>query len=88
MIPVMAPRIIKPIGRAVGGRIYSDACATGEGMAAVELLPRQVSEFTVLPKGTAGRLLQGSVAETNEIPGLDAFAIVAAAVALGEQLRG
>ena len=57
-------------------------------MAAVALLPRQEIEFSVLFKGAAEKVLEDSLLETNEIFCLEMFAMVAAVVALGEQLRG
>ena len=37
MLLKMAPRILKPMGRAADVRIYSDACTTDEGRAAFHL---------------------------------------------------
>ena len=37
LVPVIAPRVIKPVCRTVGVRIYSGACTTGGGIAAVAL---------------------------------------------------
>ena len=50
---VATPGRIRPIGRAVGVRIFSDVCATGGGEPAVALFSRQLREFTVSPKGAA-----------------------------------
>ena len=83
--PVLAPRSKQPIGGAVDVRIYSDACATGGGMAAGALSPIQGTEFTVLLEGTA-KALADSLMETNGIFGLEISAIVPALVAPGEQL--
>ena len=43
LLPLAATRIIRPIGRAVDVRTYSDACTTGGGLPAVALLPRTVA---------------------------------------------
>ena len=69
-------------------RIYSDARTTGGGMAAVALLPKQGTEFTAPLTGAAEKVLTDSAVETNEIFGLEMLAMVAAAVALGDRLRG
>ena len=84
----MASGILKPSGSAVGVRIYSNDCAAGGGVPAVALFSRQGTELMVLPNGAAGQVLAGSPMGTNEIFGLEAFAKVAAVVALGEQLGG
>ena len=57
-------------------------------MAAVALLPGRGAEFTVLLKGAAGKVKTDSLVETNEIFGLETFAMVAAVAAWGEQPRG
>ena len=36
-LPNIGPRAIKPVGRTVDARMYSDACTSGAGMAAVVL---------------------------------------------------
>ena len=86
-MPDMAPRLIRPIGHLVDVRIYSDACTTGGGLAAVALFSgdRQV---TVLLTGAADKKLLRSLEATNEIYGLEMFAMVSAIVTLGDQLRG
>ena len=91
LLPVLAPRIIKLMGRAVVVRICSDACTMGRGMAAVASFSGQVAEFTVLLKGAAGEVLADTVVETNEIIGSETFAVAAAVLALGGEnyfLRG
>ena len=50
---VATPGRIRPIGRAVDVRIFSDVCATGGGEPAVALFSGQLREFTVSPKGAA-----------------------------------
>ena len=88
LLPAMSPRIVKPVGSEADVRIYSDACTTGGGMAAIALFSRPAGEFMVQLKGKAEDLLISSLAETNEIFGLELFAMVSAVMALGEQLRG
>ena len=77
----MAPRIIWPIGRAVGAGIHSDACSAGGGLTAAALFSGQMSEFAGLLEGAAGQLLLGSVKDTDEISALEMFAMVAAVAA-------
>ena len=61
LLPNLAPRIIKPIGRAVGGTIYSDACATEGGVAAVTLFSIGENGLTVFLGGNAEPLpLEGT----------------------------
>ena len=52
-LPNMAPEIIKPLGRAVVVGIYSDACATEGGAAAVALFARGEDGFAALLMGNA-----------------------------------
>ena len=87
LLPDMAPRLIKPIGSLVDVRIYSDACTTGGGMAAVALFSG-TKEVTVLMTGVADKKLLRSLETTNEIFGLEMFAMVSAVITLGDQLRG
>ena len=87
LLPDMAPRMIRPIGHLVDVRIYSDACTTGGGLAAVALFSGN-EEVTVLLTGTADKKLLKSLETTNEIYGLEMFAMVSAVITLGEQLRG
>ena len=68
--PVMAPRIIRPIGRAVVVRSYTYPGTTGGGIAAVASSSRQQVEFTVLLNGVAGRFLLESSGDINDIFGL------------------
>ena len=65
LLPAMAPRIAKPISCAVDVRIYSDACTTEGGMAAIALLPRPPGEFMVQLKRKAEDLLRASLVEAN-----------------------
>ena len=88
LLPATAPRIAKPINWTVGVGIYSDACTTEGGMAAIALFPRPPGEFMAQLKGKDENLLIESLAETNEILGLELFAMVSAVIALGELLRG
>ena len=83
-----APRMVKPIGRTVDVRIYSDACATRGGMAAVAFFSRRHEIFAVLIKGAAEHMLLESLKETNGIFGLEMFATVAAIATFGDQLKG
>ena len=87
LLPVMSPRIVKPVGCTADVRIYSDACTTGGGMAAIALFSRPTGEFMVQLKGKAEDLLLKSLKETNEIFGLELFAMVSAVMALGGQLK-
>ena len=66
LLPVSAARLIRPVGRTVDVRIYSDACTTGGEMAAVALPCRQGGEFTVLLEEAAGQLLLESLEGANE----------------------
>lgn len=77
ILPHRAPRKRKPIGRAVDARFYSDACAMDGGLAAVAFFSNRGDEFLALPKWASEREL---IEETNEIVGLEMFAMVAAAV--------
>ena len=79
---------MKPTGRAVDVRIYSDARTTGGGVAAVALLPGQGAEFRAPPKSAARKASTDSLVETNETFGFETFAMVAAVAAWGEQSRG
>ena len=54
LLPVAATRTIRPIGRAVDVRIYSDACTTGGGLAAVALPPRTVARVCSFAEGRGG----------------------------------
>ena len=87
-LPASGPRVIKPRGRAVDVRSYSETCTTVAGAAAVALFSRQVTEFTELHDGTAAPVLDDSLVETNGIFGLEMFPMVAAVVALSAQPRG
>ena len=66
LLPVLAARLIRPVGRTVDVRIYSDECTTGGGMAAVALPCRQEGDFTVLLEGAAEQLLLESLEETRD----------------------
>ena len=70
ILPVVAPRIIRPIGRAVVVRSYTYPGTTGGGIAAVASSSRQQVEFTVLLNGVAGRFLLESSGDINDIFGL------------------
>ena len=74
------------MGRAVGVRIYSNACATYGGLAAAAVFANPSHEFAVLLTGAAETGMANCLRDTNEIRGLEMFAIVAAVVALGRQL--
>ena len=67
LLPELSPGIIKPVGRAAGVRIYSDARTADGGVAAVALFPKRAGEFAVLLKGNAKQLLPECISETNEI---------------------
>ena len=88
LLPDLAPRIKRPVGRTVDVRIYSDACATDGGMAAASLFSRSAGDFTVVLTGNAEPLLLEGIADTDEISGLEMFAAASAVVALGEQSSG
>ena len=78
---------IRPIGRAVGVRIFSDACATDGRIAAVAFSADPRNEYAVLLKGAAEGALIKSLQRTIGISKLEIFATVAAVGASGEQLR-
>ena len=88
LLPALAPRVVKPVGCTADVGIYSDACTTDGGMAAIALFPRPSGEFQGQLKGKAEDLLLNSLAATNEIFGLGLFAMVSSVISLGEQLRG
>ena len=67
LLPATAPKIVKPISRTVGVRIYSDASATEEGLAAIALSSGTKGEFTVLLEGKAEKVSLDSLEETDEI---------------------
>ena len=73
------------IGGKADARIYSDARATNAGPAAVV---RFAQERTLPLSGKAHEKPIGSLPATNEICGLELFPMLAAEVALVDQLRG
>ena len=87
-LPNMALRAIKPFGRAVDVRIYSDACTSYGALAPAAFFANPSGEFTAFPKGAAEAELPCCPRDTGGISGLETFAMVAAVVALGSQLRG
>ena len=87
-MPVFAPRVVEPKGRAAGVRIFSDARTAVGGKAAGALFSRQGAEFTALPTGASDEAVAGSLLETTAISGLEMFATVDGVATLGEQIRG
>ena len=57
LLLTMAPRMIKPLGRIVDVRIYSDDCAICGRVAASALASRRTEDFTVVLKGAAEQML-------------------------------
>ena len=84
----MALRAIKPFGRADDVRIYSDACTSDGALAASAFFANPSGEFTAFPKGAVEAELPDCPRDTDGIPGLGTFAMVAGVVTLGSQLRG
>ena len=83
----VAPRIIKPFGRTLDVRIYSDACTTGGRLASVPFSADHGGEYPVWLKGAVEGELIGGLNEITGNFGLEMFAMAAAVVALGEHLR-
>ena len=77
--------MIQPIGAEPDVRIHSDARATDVGLSAVAWVTRNC----VAHSRKSGRVtLINSLAGANEIYDLELVSLVAAVVALGDQLRG
>ena len=53
LLPNMASRIVKPIGPAVGARIFSDPCTASGGPAAVAFFRKGRGEFPVWLSGAS-----------------------------------
>ena len=86
--PSMAPRVISLAGSTADAPIFSDACATGKGPAAVVLFRNGSGSCSVVLTVFADATLAKCCRGAEEIKGLEMRTMAAPVVSLGERPRG